>query len=155
MVVLGLGDSLPVPKNIGDWMALLSGIIWAFGATGMKRTGSGAIPGKILAFLAGGALVSALTVLSGFDWAGAVPQWSQIESARWWILGTSLVGIPAVYLTIWPTTVLSPGRIGILLLSEILVATVTAALFSGEPFGAREAIGTGLIVLASVVELRT
>jgi hypothetical protein len=35
--------------------------------------------------------------------------------------------LPITYLTIWPTTVLSPGRVGMLLMVEVIVGVASAA----------------------------
>ena len=49
--------------------------------------------------------------------------------------------------------VLPPARIGVLLMSEVVVGAISAALLSGEAFGAREALGTLLIVAAALFEV--
>jgi drug/metabolite transporter (DMT)-like permease len=43
---------------------------------------------------------------------------------------------------------LSPGLVGILMLSEVLVAATTAALFLGERLDAAQLVGVGLIMAA-------
>jgi drug/metabolite transporter (DMT)-like permease len=58
-----------------------------------------------------------------------------------------------LFLTIWPATVLTPARLGLLLMSDIVVGVISAALWSGEPFGWREGIGTMMIVGAGFVEV--
>ncbi len=47
---------------------------------------------------------------------------------------------------------LNPGIVGLLFMTEISVGTVTAALWAGEPFGAREVIGILLISGAGLAE---
>ena len=73
------------------------------------------------------------------------------------ILGfASLTGffvLPMIWLTIWPATLLSPARVGLLLMTEVVVGLASAAVFSGEPFGWRESLGAALIVGAAVLEL--
>ena len=56
-------------------------------------------------------------------------------------------------LTLWPATILTPARVGLLLLSEVLVGVSSAALFAGEPFGLRELAGGLLIVTALLTEV--
>jgi drug/metabolite transporter (DMT)-like permease len=58
-----------------------------------------------------------------------------------------------IFLTIWPATLLTPARVGLLLMSEVVVGLISAAVFSGEPFGLREATGAVLIVSAAVLEI--
>ena len=52
----------------------------------------------------------------------------------------------------WGTPKLNPGLVGLLFMTEISVGAITAALWSGEPFGWREAIGVILISLAGIME---
>ena len=61
--------------------------------------------------------------------------------------------IPMVFLTILPATVLPPARIGVLLMSEVVVGAISAALLSGEHFGLREGLGTLLIIMAALFEV--
>ena len=61
--------------------------------------------------------------------------------------------LPITYLTIWPATVLSPGRVGMLLMVEVIVGVVSAAILTDEQFGMRELAGTVLIISAGVVEV--
>jgi len=61
--------------------------------------------------------------------------------------------IPMVFLTILPATVLPPARIGVLLMSEVVVGAISAALLSGEAFGAGDALGTLLIIAAALFEV--
>ena len=61
--------------------------------------------------------------------------------------------LPIIYLTIWPATLLSPARVGMLLMVEVIVGVASAAMLSGDPFGLRELAGTILIVSAAVVEV--
>jgi drug/metabolite transporter (DMT)-like permease len=61
--------------------------------------------------------------------------------------------LPITYLTIWPATVLSPGRVGMLLMVEVIVGVVSAAILTDEQFGVRELAGTVLIISAGVVEV--
>ena len=50
-VVLGDGLSLPWPKNLGDTLALLSGITWAFGTLGLYKAGQTGVTSQIMAFI--------------------------------------------------------------------------------------------------------
>ena len=45
-----------------------------------------------------------------------------------------------------------PGIVGILFMTEIIVGTITVAIWAGEPFGAREIIGVVLISGAGLAE---
>ena len=47
---------------------------------------------------------------------------------------------------------MNPGVVGILFMTEISVASITAAIWAGEPFGLRELSGVILISLAGLSE---
>ena len=53
----------------------------------------------------------------------------------------------------WGNKRLDPGRVGILMMSEVLVTALTAALLTVEPFGWRQIVGGGLIVAAAAIDI--
>jgi len=153
VIVLGLGQSMPWPRNAGDWLGLLSGMIWAVGALKLYQGGAVNAADQVMAFLLGGLVVSfAVLFLAGPSITGALNQA---------VLGPVLVAAalftlfvaPMVFLTIWPATLLEPGRVGLLMMSEVVVGVISAALLSGQAFGWREAIGAILIVSGALFEV--
>lgn len=70
--------------------------------------------------------------------------WILVLGAGWW--AASLTGF------IWATQRLEPPRVGILLMSEVVAGTVSAALFAHEPFGAVMAVGAMFVVGAGILE---
>ena len=67
--------------------------------------------------------------------------------------GLAVVMLPINLIILWAATRLEPARVGILLMSEVVVGVLSAALLAGEPFTWREATGAALIVLAGVLEV--
>ncbi|MEM8819713.1 MAG: DMT family transporter [Pseudomonadota bacterium] len=65
-IVLGLGGlfvilgdaGLPIPRNAGDWLALISGLSWAFGSLAVYRLKEPGIGEQIVAFLLGTTVVT-------------------------------------------------------------------------------------------------
>ena len=55
-VVLGGGSGLPLPRNLGDWLALGAGLAWAVGSFGVYRMKNAAVSDQILAFMVGALL---------------------------------------------------------------------------------------------------
>lgn len=153
VVVLWEGGTFPWPGNIGDWLALISGMIWALGALQLNRYPAINANIQILGFLWGALCVTAVSILVFGPVLGEVPSAAQIRAAAPLVALTALYALPMLYLTIWPARLLSPGRAGLLLMSEVIVATITAFLFSGEAFGLQEVIGTLLIVSAALLEV--
>ena len=142
LVVLGLGLHFPWPQNLGDWLALASGVAWAYGSSRLYQMGSVATLEQILSFVVGGVVISLLAVTFGGAAFGGLPSVDVIYSTIPFGVLSLLYMLPMLFLTIWPTTILSPGRVGILLMGEVVVGVSSAAYLAGEPFGLREVIGT-------------
>ena len=153
LVVLGLGQKFPWPKNIGDWLALSSGMFWAYGSMKLYQMEKIAASEQVLAFLFGSLFVSGFILLVGGPELAAKVDIKVVFNAMPYALLLTIYLIPMFYLTIWPATLLAPGRVGVLLMSEIVVGVITAAIISGEPFGIREALGTIMIVSAALLEI--
>ena len=153
-VILGTGSGIPLPRNIGDVFALLSGMLWAIGSLGLLRAQSIPVIPQIIAFFVGSLLVSVMTY-----WLIGAPLTIVITTQT--ILHFALIAfliacyaLPMIWLTIAPARVLTPARVGILLMSEVIIGTSSAALLSGEPFGTRELIGTICIICAALIEIK-
>ncbi len=151
VIVLGGEQIIPWPSNVGDWAALLSGMAWAVGTLGLYRASGISVPGQVFAFITGALLLSVASLAFS---AGALSEQSDVIVR---VLPIALLSVlytlPMIFLTIWPATLLTPARVGLLLMSEIVVGLISAAVFSGEPFGLREFIGATLIVSAALLEI--
>jgi drug/metabolite transporter (DMT)-like permease len=152
-IVLVIDSGLPVPRNSGDWFALMSGLFWSVGSVKLFQGGAHMILEKVTVFVICALLMSLLLVLWHQGSLEGMPQLSSLDKAWYWILIIALSMLPITYLTIWPATVLSPGRVGMLLMVEVIVGVVSAAILTDEPFGVREFAGTVLIISAGVVEV--
>lgn len=152
-IVLVVESGLPVPRNIGDWFALLSGLCWAVASVKLFQDGARFIFQKVTIFVMFALLLSLLLVLWQQGDFGGMP--GGVELAAGWhlIALVAVMMLPIVYLTIWPATLLSPGRVGMLLLVEVVVGVASAGFLSGEPFGVRELAGAVLILSAAGVEV--
>jgi len=82
-----------------------------------------------------------------------MPDRQSLVNAWYWIAIVAVLMLPITYFTIWPATLLSPGRVGMLLMGDVIVGVASAAMLTGERFGTREMIGTLLIVSAAIVEV--
>lgn len=153
-VVLGFEGGFPMPRNAGDWMALLAGILWAYGSLRIYLQPEVGAYETTFTFFAGGTLVTAIIALLPLHANEAVPTLLVLESAWPWILLlVAVFGVPPVVMTLWGAAHLTPGRVGILLMGEVAVGVISAALWAGEPFGVLETLGTTLIVGAAIIEV--
>lgn len=154
LVVLGVDTGIPVPRNAGDWMALAGGIIWAF-ASLMLLTDhqTSTLNACALFFFWSAAGALALAAVATAQGLSSTPAWASVPGVLPWLVPVALLVIlPAGFATIYGARILNPGVVGLLFMTEISVATVTAALFAGEPFGLRELTGVILISLAGAFE---
>ncbi len=153
LVIFGVDTGIPWPRNPGDWMGLAAGIVWAVAAVRMRGDSENhAVEFTTVQF--GWATLLALGIaflpISG---AGPVPEMERVAGVLPWLLPVVLlVVIPGTFAALWGAALLSPGIVGILFMTEISVGAVTAALWAGEPFGAREIIGILLISSAGLAE---
>ena len=152
-IVLIAENGLPIPRNTGDWFALISGLCWSFASVKLFQDGAQMILEKVTVFVIFALLMSLLLVVWQQGSFEGMPQLSSLDRAWYWILVIALTMLPITYLTIWPATVLSPGRVGMLLMVEVIVGVASAAILIDEQFGVREFAGTVLIISAGVVEV--
>ncbi len=150
LVLHGSHGSIPLPRTLGDGLGLASGILWAVASTGIYEHGNGGAPESNFCFCAGGAaaaLVLALVLDWGaVHWTGADSLfeglfWMLLLGGVWW--AASLTGF------MWAAQKLEPPRIGILLMSEVIVGSVSAAIFAQEPFGGLMGLGGAILVVAA------
>jgi len=154
LAILSPARGASVSINLGDVMALLSGIIFAFGAMRVRQAPDTSVFQQILAFfLYGSAAALVLTFLPLAE-MGQPPEADQLSTlAPWLVLVAVGFLIPVMSGIYWGSKHVDPGRLGILLQIEAVVGIASAALFAGEPFGVRQAIGATLVVSAGVVEV--
>ena len=152
-VVLAVDSGWPLPRNTGDWFALLSGVCWSVASVKLFQDGARLVVDKVALFLLCSLLISLmLTLWQHGDLAG-LPEIAELRAAGHWVLLVAVLILPVTFLTIWPATLLSPARVGVLLMMELIVGVSTAAWLLDEPFGAREIAGTLLILAAGGVEV--
>jgi drug/metabolite transporter (DMT)-like permease len=149
--ILGIGFDLRFTINLGDVLALLSGILWSVGLLFVfRRTGPGLAAQS--AALAVGALAGAVAMVLLLERAPP-PGLETLEAAAPWILLAALgFVLPLWVLSLWAARSLSPGRTTLIFMAEVCVGVGSAALWADQAFGARETIGTMLVMAAAAVE---
>lgn len=152
VLMLGADGEVPVPRGLGEWLGLASGFLWAVASIGIKVKAT-AGPAESAFLFAVGALLGGLILaplmaplpdLAALPAPGAVVVWVVFTGALWWAL--SIVGL------LWATTKLEPARVGILMISEVLVSVASAALIAGEVLSPPELMGGTLVLIAGVLE---
>ncbi|MEM8978646.1 MAG: DMT family transporter [Pseudomonadota bacterium] len=149
--VVGFGHQSAL--NLGDVFALTSGMFWAVGSYKVYKLRQTPTVHLSVAFLVGSIVVTLALVVFAQGLLGPMPDFPSWQVLWPYALLSGLFAVPMIMLTMWPASILTPGRIGILLMSEIVVGITSAALFAGEAIGPFEMLGTVLIVSAALVEV--
>lgn len=152
MVILHVDSGFPWPNNLGDWLGLLSGIVWAVGAVMLRETPDYHAVDLTWAFLFWSS--AAALIFAFLPFAPPPPLLGNVVATLPWLVPSAMViVVPALFAVMWGAPKLNPGVVGLLFMTEITVGALTAAIWANEPFGAREIIGVALISLAGIVEI--
>jgi len=150
VVVFGVGAGVPVPRSAAEWMGLVSGFLWACSMVALRRIGPHASDFDtifVLLLFLGVLFVIVTLVPGGRPWTMPPPE--VFVRGVPWLLAFGLLWIPLVLgLTMFGGSRLDPGRVAVLLMLEIVIGLVSAALLTQEPFGPRELVGAVFIVAA-------
>ncbi len=150
------GTGIPLPSGTADYMALFSGVVWAFAfaysdvSKGLKSTFGQVFTTLVLV----GPIIYVLSLVPGSRETIAVSGLSNGTLAgQAWLVGLAVIWLlPGITLTLYGAGRMLPSRAAIFMMIEVAVALVSAALLIDEPFGLRESIGAALIIGASFGE---
>ncbi len=135
---------LPWPRDQADWLAVSSGLSFAFSNVLVRKLHAVTVRDKAAADWLGVAMVAAVWIVlsgeplpqaQGTVWLGAV-------MLGW--LGFSIMTVSVIY----GVTHMPVHRSAVILLFELVVGSVSALLLTDEQVMAREWLGGALIVLA-------
>ena len=144
-----------VPLNIGDAFAILSGMFWAVGASLIVRHSDVPVPGMVAVQFVFTALIAILLGVATATASWMPPPMPLLIEAGPTLLGISIIlFLPAVCVIFWVQKFLFPGRAGLLMMSEALMAVVSASLLLPEEQMSLVAwIGAAMIVSACLIEV--
>ena len=151
LTIFGLGARFPIPQNIGDWLGIGSGFLWAVAMVRIRMSENHSAIELSAGFFQWSLIFSAS---AAFLLAPSqIPEIKQVLPALPLLLiFTALLVLPGTYASLLGPKYLSPGIVGLLFMTEIIVGAISVALLAGEPFGIRELIGVLLIAGASMLE---
>ena len=132
-----------------DLLGLLSGLFWALGSVMIRRyDGLNFVTVSFLQYLFGGIMA----LLAALYLGDPIPQLNALlQAIPPAFLASVVVFLPSVLLIFRIMQYVSPGLVGILMLSEALVAAVSAAFWLGETLSSTQWIGVGAILTTGVV----
>ena len=151
LTIFGLGARFPIPQNIGDWLGIASGVFWAVATVRLRMSESHSAIELTAGFFQWSLIFSAS---AAFLLAPAyIPRVEQaLPTLPLLLIFMALLVLPGTYASLWGPKYLSPGIVGLLFMTEIVVGAISVALLAGEPFGIRELTGVLLIAGASMLE---
>ena len=134
--------------DTADLLGLLSGLFWALGSVMIRRyDGLNFVTVSFLQYLFGGVMA----LLAALYFGDTMPQLNALlEAIPPAFLASVVLFLPSVLLIFRIMQYVSPGLVGILMLSEALVAAVSAAFWLGETLSSMEWIGVGAILTTGV-----
>ena len=151
LTIFGLGLQFPVPQNLGDWMGVGAGFLWAIASLRINIYKDYSAIEMTLGFFFWSLIFSIIAALIFSP--SYVPSVSQtLPALPLLLIFIFLLILPGTYASLWGPKFLSPGVVGLLFMTEIVVGSISVALLSAEPFGVREVIGILLITCASLIE---
>lgn len=137
----------PWPQDSADWLALSAGLAFSVNNVIVRGTGHIALSAKTNSAWIGGALLAALglALVPGPVPAAAVGTW-------WAAAALGLFGIVLMTVTVqYGVTHMPVRRSAVILLFELVVATVSAQLLADEALTLQEWLGGGLIIGAALI----
>ena len=153
LLLLSGSQSGSKPLNIGDFYGLMSGIFWGLGATFINRwSNMNIIPLTLFCFIFS-------TIFSLFFPLYFVPEILPdlsliINSIYTIFIWANLLLLPSFCIIFFTAKFLSPGRVGILMMSEVIVAMFSASiLIPDEKMFPIQWLGAFAILLAGFYEV--
>jgi drug/metabolite transporter (DMT)-like permease len=131
-----------------DLLGFLSGLFWALGSVMIRRyDGLNFVHVSFLQYLFGGIMALIAAIYLG----DPIPQLAVLlQAIPPAFLASAVVFLPSVLLIFRIMQYVSPGLVGILMLSEALVAAVSAAFWLGETLAPMQWIGVAAILATGV-----
>ena len=143
----------PVPESLADVLALLGGLSFAITNTLLLKLKDTPSSSRTLAMFGGGAVMATLAavvgLLTGVVAVGQAPTWDWLPLVA--LLGFSfLVGNLALQ---YGAARLAAHTTALVMLSEVLFASVSSVLLGASDWDSRTFIGGALILLAAVLSI--
>ena len=142
-----------VMLNFGDFSSILSGLFWALGASILKKWSK--LPIIPLTAIVYFSTTSLSILLAIIVYKAPIPSLALIgQNIITAFIWSVIVLLPSFCIIFRISQILFPGRVGILMMSEVAVAVISAKiLLPEEQMVILQWIGASAILLAGVVEI--
>ena len=153
LLLSGEADGPTASLGLADVLAVASGILWAFGAAGMKRWPDVHVAATTtfqFVFAVIGGVALQCVVLSG---SVPVPSVENFVAAfPLSFLASVLFLLPSIILIFWACRLVYPGRAAVLMMSEAVVAVISATLLlPTETMSAQQWAGGAIVLIACLI----
>ncbi len=149
------GGGWPLPQTLAEWLGLIGGFSFALNNVMLRREAQRSEAARALAMFFGGALVSLLLALL---LSGAGRLSSPLPALSWgWIAGALALGTLFLASNLalqYGAARLPANTTAVIMLSEVLFASVSALLLDAGELDARVLLGGGAIIAAALSAAR-
>jgi drug/metabolite transporter (DMT)-like permease len=146
------GFRIPVPESVAEWCGLSAGLSFALMNVLVRKAAHHPIQVKAVAAFAG-AVALTLAMLP-FEPGGAVPGQGSVPLLLWLVPTLGVVLLAANVAVQHGLGLLPANQAIVILLSELIVAAVSAYLLAGETMTWNQYVGGAMIVAASLLSGR-
>ena len=147
-IMLADGSGLPLPTSFAEWMGLSAGMAFALSNVLSRRMREVEVGVRALWIFCGVVLIAAVPVAAE---GPVAPVLATLDAGLWLtLLGIGLLLVLATFTVQYGLAHLPSNQAIVILLSELVVAAVASWWLAGEQMSAREWLGGGLIVAASL-----
>ena len=151
LVVLKTPESpWPLPRELPDWLALAGGLSFALTNSLLRKYGHTSSGSRMLAMFTGSGLLATSAALIGLS-LHIVPAPALALAGLPVLLGLTLAFIASNAALQYGAARLAAGTTSIVMLTEILFASVSSAALGAAHLSPRILLGGGLIVLAALL----
>jgi drug/metabolite transporter (DMT)-like permease len=151
LIVLKTPDSpWPIPQSVADWLALIGGLSFAITNALLRKFNHTPDSARMLAMFAGGAVLASAVAALGLS-VQMLPAPSLQSSGIAVFVGLSLAFVISNMALQYGAARLTSSTTSLVMLTEILFTSVSAALLGAADFSPRIFWGGSLIVLAALL----
>lgn len=144
----------PVPNSLSDWLGLLGGFFFALTNVLLRRLNHTPDSARMLAMFVGGMLLALVAAMLGMPMGMVSAFPTQLGP---WLPMAVLLGFILLLANLalqYGAARLPSGVTSVVLLSEVLFASVSSVLLGAGTMGPRNLMGGGLILAASLLSVR-